>query len=924
MNTRFLGAGAGAAILLAATVVGSSALAAPADLPEIPYEYYELDNGLGVILHEDRSTPIVGVNIWYHVGSKNEKVRRTGFAHLFEHMMVQGSKHQDGEYISAVQGLGGQVNGSTNEDRTNYWEVVPAGELERVLLLEADRMGWLLEAMTQEKLDNQKMVVRNERRESEGEPYAAFWLDFNRNFYPKGHPYDHSVIGEHEDLEAATLDDVKDFFRQYYTPNNATLCIAGDFDPAAVKTWVAKYFGEIPPGPPVAEVAGWIPTLSQEMRYRYEDRVELPRISFAWHTPAMFAPGDAQMNLAAKVLGQGRTSRLYRRLVHEEKLAQSVFANQMSQQISSAFLVDVTLKPGASMQRVEDVVNEEIAAFASRGPTRDELARAKSDFEAGFIKRAQRIGSWGGKNDLLNRYNHYAGNPGYFRTEYEAAMAPSEEAVRAEFARWIGPGRMVMEFHPYGEPAPGEAMASLDRTKLPAAAKAADLAIPAVARKTLPSGATLAVLEQRELPIVRVDLLFKSGNAADPPGASGLCDMAAAMLLEGTKKRDKFAFEAELETMGTELYYVTQRDGTTFSMTAIKKHLDRSLALLAEALTEASFPAGEFADEKDNRLVDIRREGEDPYLVSAKATRRVMYGEGHPYALIGTGTVESMTAMRVDDAREFARTHFTPGNATVIAVGDIDVADLEKRFTKAFAKWEGAAPPAVPMPAPAARTARTVYFVDKPGDTQSTISIAQMGLSRSDPNWEKLVVANHVFGGFFSSRLNLNLREDKGYSYGVRSTNSSVRGPAVFTMGGRVQADKTAESVTEFLREMEEIRGKRPITPKEFAFSKNNLLQTYAAEFETVGQLAGALSTQAMYGLPDDDFVTYPKRLDAVDLAAANATAKELFHPDKLAIIVVGDLEKIEGAVKKLNLGPVVYLDAEGNEKSPRTELSSR
>lgn len=910
------------AFAFAAVFANTAVFAGTTDLPEIKYEMMTLDNGLEVILHEDHSTPIVGVNIWYHVGSKNEKVRRTGFAHLFEHMMFQGSKHQDGEFISAIQGIGGQVNGSTNEDRTNYWEVVPAGELEKAILLEADRMGWLLDAMTQEKLDNQKMVVRNERREGEGEPYAAFWLEFNNNFYPKGHPYDHSVIGEHEDLEAATLEDVKEFFRQYYTPNNATLSIAGDFDPAQAKAFVKKYFEAIPPGPPVAEVRGWIPTMDQEKRVRYEDRVELGRIVWSWHTPSRFQAGDSELSLAAKILGQGRTSRLYRRLVHEEKLAQSVFASQMSQQISSAFMVDVTLKPEASMARVEEIVKEEIAKFTTSGPTREELQRAKDAYEAEFITGVQRIGSWGGKNDRLNLYNHYTGTPDYFHKEYDSYMTPTAETIRGTFAKWIGPGRMVVEFHPYGEPK-AVASAEVDRGKLPAQAKAADLQIPTVARKKSASGAMLGVLEHRELPLVRMELVFNSGNAADPRGKSGLADVAAGMLLEGTKKRDKFAFEAALESMGTELYYRTERDGTVFSMTALKKHLDASLALLAEAILEPAFPASEFQDDKQTRLVDIAREDEEPFAIISKATRKVMYGNDHPYALLGTGTAESMKSLTLDDARTFAKTHFTPGNATVLAVGDIDLADLEKRFTKAFVRWEGGAPTATGLPQPPARTSRTVYLIDKPGDTQSTINIAQASISRNDPAWEKMIVANHVFGGFFSSRLNLNLREDKGYTYGVRSQVGPAKGPALYSMGGRVQADATDKSIVEFLKEFEEIRAKRPISPAEFDFSKRNLLQSYAAEFETVGQLANALSTQALYGLPDDNLVTYPKRLESVDLATANATAKELFHPEELAIIVVGDLKKIEGPVKKLNLGPVVYLDSEGNPMSGGTQLSN-
>jgi zinc protease len=501
-------------------------------------------------------------------------------------------------------------------------------------------------------------------------------------------------------------------------------------------------------------------------------------------------------------------------------------------------------------------------------------------------------------------------------------MKPGEQAVRGVFNEWIGTGRMVVEVHPFEDYAAAET-ATFDRTKFPKGGKEPEFTVPALQKNSLPSGLRLAVMEQRELPLVRVDLVFRSGGAADPPGKSGLCDVSAGMLLDGTKKRDKFAFEAALETMGTEIWYECGTDGTTFSMNALKKHLDKSLALFAEALMEPAFNPAEFEDDKERRLLDLARESEDPYTLTAKVTRRVIFGPDHPYSNFTTGTVSSVRSINLEEARDFAERHFTPANATMIAVGDIDLADFEKRVQKAFGRWEGDAPAVATARDPAARSSRTVYLVDKPGDTQSTIAIAHTGMARNNPDWEKLFVANHAFGGFFSSRLNLNLREDKGYSYGVRSNTSPARAASFYSMGGRVQTDATAPSVVEFLKEYEQVVGKRPLTREEIEFSKASITKGYSRDFETIGQLAGALSNQLIYGLPDDQLVQYPKKISAVDVKSANETAKRYFHPGNVAIIVVGDLEKIEGPVRKLNLGPVVYLDWEGKETTRGTEFSA-
>jgi zinc protease len=914
-------------ILTAALAVGIGGwLALPSgafELPEIPHEFYRLDNGLEVILHEDHSTPIVGVNVWYHVGSKNERVRRSGFAHLFEHMMFQGSEHQDAEYFGPLQSIGGTLNGSTNEDRTNYWEIVPSNHLERALLMEADRMGWLLPAMTQEKFENQQDVVRNERRQGEGRPYSSFWLNFNENLYPKGHPYDHSVIGIHEDLEAATLEDVKDFFRQYYTPNNATLSIAGDFDSNQVKEWIASYFGEIPAGPPVEEVAVWIPELPNEKRIKSQERVQLTRLHYAWHTPPYYAEGDADMDLAAKILGQGRTSRLYKRLVHEEKLAQDVNMFQSSGQISSALIAMITLRPDADPALVESIFDEELAKFAKSGPTGDELQRVKNAFEAEFIKGVQRIGSWGGKNDRLNRYNHYLGTPDYFRQDYERYMTRTGDTVQEHFQRWIGPGRMVVEISPLGE-LQAMAAADVDRTQLPEGGPTPPFEVPAIEHKALDNGLALAVMKQAELPLVRMNLVFKSGTGADPGDLEGLADLAAAMHLEGTESMTKFEFENELEKLGTDLDFSTGDDQTVFYVQCLTKHLDASLDLLASAILKPAFPESEFVDQKERRTNNIRREKDDPMTTRSKVTRRIVYGDGHPYSRRGTGTEKTMEAIALSDAQEFSRKHFTPGNATLVAVGDVDLEDLAVRVNRAFGEWTGSAPAATAIAAPPSRAGVEVYLVNKPGDPQSTISIAHPGMERSNPDWEKLFVANRVLGGFFSSRLNLNLREDKGYSYGVRSGTWEFAGPGVFVMGGRVQTEVTAPALTEFMNELKGVTGERPITQDELDFAKNSILLGYTREFETIAQLADAVTEQIVYGLPDDQLARYPEKIETVDASVANQTASGYFRPDQVAIIVIGDLEKIEKSIRELDLGPVHYLDADGMPTDGTMEYSSR
>lgn len=883
---------------------------ANAETLRIEHEKYTLANGLEVILHEDHSTPIVAVDVWYHVGSKNERPGRSGFAHLFEHMMFQGSEHQDGEFFGPLQEIGGALNGSTNTDRTNYWEVVPSNHLERAILLEADRMGWLLPAMTLEKLDNQRDVVRNERRQGEGNPYSVVYMNMNREMYPKGHPYDHSVIGEHEDLEAASLEDVQDFFRTYYVPNNATLSIAGDFDSAQTKAWVEQYFGEISPGPPVVETQRWIPEIDGEKRVRMEDRVQLRRIVWCWFTPPAYEPGTAEMSLAAGILGQGKSSRLYKRLVHETALAQEVSASHDEQEIVSEFSVVVTLSEDANQAEVEKIVQEELDRFTKSGPTADELERSHTAEEARFLRGIQQVGSWGGKSDLLNRYNHYLGTPDYLAQDMARFQNATVASVRETFARWIGPDRFVFEVHPLGT-LEAMAAADVDRNTLPDGGPNPTFRIPAVEESQLENGLRVMTLEQTELPLVEVRLVIGAGKSADPLSQSGLADLAAGMLTEGAGDLDASAFSDRLDKLGAEFNVWTQPDYTTLSLTALTKNLDESMALLADALLRPTVAPEQLERVVDRRIVDVEREGESPWAVSGKASRKVVFGESHPYRL--SPTTESLGSITDQDVKEFIGNHYTPQHATLIVVGDIGAEDASRLAQRHLGAWKGSEATPIAFPTVETTPGRAVYLIDKPGDSQSTIAIVHPGPARGSEDWTRLDVTNRALGGMFVSRINLNLREDKGYSYGVRSSFSDNREAGMFSMGGRVQTEVTAPALVELINELDGIHGKRPLTEAELRFSKDSIIRGYPMAFETIGGLANAFANYVGLGVPLEDLVERPALIEAVSLESANGAGRDLFHPEDAKIVIVGDLAKIEESIRKLDLGPIYHLDREGN-----------
>lgn len=884
-------------------------LAVPAiaqEVPELEFEKYTLPNGLQVILHEDHTIPMAAVNVWYHVGSKNEKPGRTGFAHLFEHMMFQGSEHHDTDYFMPLQKIGAQVNGSTNKDRTNYWENVPSDQLKMALYMEADRMGFLLPAMTQEKLDNQRDVVKNEKRQGENQPYAKSREILLELMYPEGHPYRWTVIGSMADLSAASKDDVSDFFRLYYAPNNASLCVAGDFDPAEVKVWIEEYFGTIPPGQPVDRLTAWAPVMESERRALAEDTVELPRLYMQWHSPGWYQPGDAEFDLLSDILGAGKTSRLYKTLVYDLQIAQDVRVSQSSRELSGVFGITATAAPGHELPELEKVIDQELTKLLKSGVTSKEVDLARTRFEAGFVRGLQRIGGFGGVADRLNRYNVYTGNPGYLDQDLERYQVATAKSVNEWTRRYIAlDRRAVLYIVPQGNL--GEADVAVDRTELPGSTGEMAFNPPTIRTATLDNGLQLYLVEKPELPLVEVRLNIMRGWASDPVGKPGTAALTADLLDEGAGIMDALEISGKIEALGADLRTGSFFDGSFVSLNVLTSQLEPGLALMSQVALDPTFPEAEFERIRQNYLGRQKQESRQPRQQALKEFQQRIFGEGHPYAqpFSGSGTPQSLAALDRADLVAFHETYFKPGNAAVVVVGDLNLDQAVAAVDKAFGKWAAGTSPAPAVPEFVPYDGPRVIVIDKPGAEQSYIVGGYAAMSRRDPDFLAFEVANTAFGGQFASRINLNLREDKGYTYGVRSRMISFRDGGMFMITAPVETPATEPAIAELIMEMTDIRGPRPLSAEELIDSRNRLVMGFPQEFQTYGAVAAGLSDILLNDLDLDEWLTFDNRVGALDAAALAATIAEQIDPGRVVWVIVGDWAVIGDDLQKLDLGEI-------------------
>jgi zinc protease len=932
--SRCIGFASGLLLAVSACVVPvpQSGTATPAaDIPKIAFEKYTLPNGLEVILSQDRRLPMVAVNLWYHVGPANEDRGRTGFAHLFEHMMFQRTKHVPSDaHFRLLEAAGASdINGTTDFDRTNYFQTLPANELELALWLESDRMGYLLDVVDQASLTNQQDVVRNERRQSvENRPYGMVEEELFHQLFPEGHPYYASVIGSHADIQAVKLEDVRNFFKTYYAPNNASLAIVGDIDIAATKALVEKYFGPLQRGPAVPKIEAVTPPITAERRAVVPDRVELPKVILAWITSPIFQQGDADADIAAHVLGGGKSSRLYKKLVYELEIAQDVSVQQYSLVLGSVFNIDVTARPGHTAEELEQAIDAELEKFRAEGPTPEEVERARNTIETNIVGRLETLGGFGGVADRLNLYNHYLGTPDYLQQDIARYRGVNVGSVKAFAAAQLARDKRVVVYGvpgtpdfgpevpvpPVAESEGGTESINADeewRHEPPKAGSVRALQlVPPVSFK-LDNGLTVILNERDNVPIVAAALVVRTGSDANPIDMPGLANFTADMLDEGTATRSALQLADEVAQIGASLESGSSMDATRVQVRSLRRNAAAAMDILADVVLNPSFPAEEIERQRGQRLAELVQHREDPRAIVEKAMAAALYGTGHPYGFVELGTEASNQAMTRDNLVSFWKRNFVPNNAALVVAGAINADDLRALAEKSFGAWAPGTPATPAIGAPG-MTGAKVVMVDKPGAAQTTLRVATIGVPRSTPDYPALEVMNSALGGLFSSRINLNLREDKGYTYGAGSVFRYRRSAGPFLIGAAVRTDVTGPSVTEMFREIERMVASPPVGD-ELLLARDSLVRSLPGLFETSSQVVSSFAGIYVYDLGLDYFTKYPVEVGSVSAEAVRDVAQRYLVPGKMIVVAVGDREKIEPQLQDLKLGAIELRDADGN-----------
>ncbi len=934
------GKSAVAALVTGCMALSAAAATAPLKVPDLKYEKYTLPNGLEVILREDHRLPLVAVDLWYHVGPANERPGRTGFAHLFEHMMFEGSEHVgEKAHFRYLEGAGAtDINGTTSYDRTNYFETVPSNQLDLALWLESDRMGFLLETLDRAKLTNQRDVVRNELRQDEGQPYDVADEAVGHLLFPKTHPYYGNVIGSHADVEAARLNDVREFFHEYYTPNNASIAIVGDFNTAQLKAEIAKYFGPIPRGPAVAPVHVVTPPITQERVETVTDTVQLPRLSLGWLTPAAFTPGDRASEMFVDILGGGKISRLYQRLVYKDQVAQSVSCSVEQVMITSMAQCDIIARPGVKLEDIQTRVDEEIARLRKDGPTQAELDRARNKTLTGMIEGLQRLGGFGGVADMMDRYNQYEHNPGYLPRDVAGYEALTTASIQKAGMQYFGnnqrvvvkcvPGKKVTDdvprspadtdLHTVVTPpySPAFEAAQAWRKEAPRPGPESKLHLPSSESFTLSNGLKVYLIQEHELPVLSANLVTRAGGEDNPIDQPGLASFTASMLTQGTKSRSATELADDVAQIGASIGSAAGMDSAGVSIDALTNNTDPALQILSDVALHPAFADAEVERVRKQRMIAILQESDSPVASMLRVGSRLLYGD-QPYGFRPVGTLASVKATTQSQIAAFWAAHYAPQDSALVLAGDLTPAAARALAEKYFGSWTNPGVSSQPVKLPPAPTApaRKVVIVDKPGAPQTALFALGLGVRRNTEDHAAIVEMNSVLGGLFSSRINMNLREQHGYTYGAFSGFFFNREGGPFYAGAQVRTDVTGPAATQLFAELSRIQTDPP-SAKELQLAKDNALRSLPGSFETVGSESGLMSELFVYNLPQDYFATLPARYAAVTSADVAKAAQEYIHPDHLIVLAVGDRAKIEPQLQKANLGPIELRDTSGNPVS--------
>ncbi|MGI0117514.1 M16 family metallopeptidase [Zooshikella sp. RANM57] len=884
-------------------------------LPQLEYEKFTLPNGLTVIVHEDRKAPVVAVNLWYKVGSKDEKLGKTGFAHLFEHLMFQGSEHYKGEFFEPFEKAGATMqNGTTNSDRTNYFETVPTNALDMALWMESDRMGHFLGSISQAKLDEQRGVVQNEKRQGDNSPYGKMWDLLFTASYPEGHPYSWDTIGSMEDLNAASLDDVKTWFKRYYGPSNAVLVLAGDIDVATAKAKVSQYFGDIPAGPPLVKPEQWVAKLKETKRYTIQDRVPQSRVAMVWNIPARDTDTERQLDLVATLLGGGKQSPLYQRLVQKEQLASSVTVFSYARLLGGQFAIIADAKPGVDTQQIESVIQEELDKIKQQIPAKHDIQRVINSEVAGFIENTERVGGFGGISDVLAENEFYTQNPTtyYDRLHYQATLEP--EVLQKAARQWLGKGKLVVTVTPF--PEYKHAKVGADRAKLPKVGDIKPVQLPDFKTFTLANGIQVSLAQRPGTPVLSMAWLFDAGLAAEQGLPSGIADLTLSMMREGTEHRSVIALENELDELGASFYSYTDIDTSVFQLSAIRDQFEPSLAVAVDVLQNPAFNQEDFKRKQSNWLDRIAQEKAEPHSMAMRILPELLYGKQHPYSTPWTASGREDDIKKVTPAqlKQFHQTWIRPDNSRLVVVGDISEAELKTTLERQFANWQKPEHvlPQKQIPQVQPTKQRKLYLVDKPDADQSVIYIGQL-MSINDKSEIPLRIMNDIFGGQFSARLNTNLREDKHWSYGAYSYLQEAEGQSPLMMVTSVQTDKTIPALKEIQKEIKGYLGKKPATQSELDKIKQNWLRSRAGELQTNDAVLSLMVGQIQKDKPLDELHQYDQQVQRVPLKAVQQVTQQYLHPQEMIWVVVGDLNKMKGQWQKLGFDEVETLDPKKN-----------
>jgi zinc protease len=925
--------------LLFLLVIMTSCQKKSGDELSLPFEKYKLDNGLDVILHEDKSDPIVSVAIYYHVGSNREVPGRTGFAHLFEHMMFQQSENvPEDQYFRLIQSAGGTLNGSTNQDRTNYYETVPKNALEMVLWMESDRMGYLSNTITKQAFAVQQNVVQNEKRQNyDNRPYGHSSTVMARAMYPAGHPYSWTTIGEIEDLFNATVDDVKEFHGRFYVPNNATLSIAGDFDPVQVKELVQKYFGEIPAGPAIEKLVPIPVTLAETKKLFHEDNfANAAQYTMAFPTPERYSKDSYSLQVLAELLGGGKKSPMYGVLVKEKKLTSNVGVYDMAQELGGLFRISVTANPGVPLAEVENGINEAFARFETEGFTEKDLERIKAGQETGFYNM---ISSVSGKSFRLAEYDIFAGDPGFYKQDMESMMAVTAADVMDVYDRYIkGKNYVATSFVPKGKVdlaaegsvnagiveeniltatevkiEAGEAEeitktpASFDRSIQPPLGPEVSVTVPPVWTSSLENGMEIYGIIHNEVPLVQYNIVIEGGHMLDDITAPGIANMVAVMLNEGTETMTPEELEEAIEMLGAMIRVSASDEDITVSVNTLARNFEKTLAIVEEMLLKPRWDSLSFELSKTRILNGIRRNAIDPTYLGSQALSKLVLGTDNIYSTDVMGTMESVSAMTVDQLKAFYEKNFSPSVTSFLVVGSVDQPRVEKALVSLNTGW---ASKEVIMPEftfPQGPEKSAVYFVNVPGAKQSNIYIGCLAIPRGNPDFNAASVANYKLGGSFNGYVNLVLREEKGFTYGARTSISGQSNVGTFTASSAVRSTATLESAEIFRDLMASYRA--GVSQSDVDFTRDALLKGNALRFETQRALLGMLNNIARYGLPVDYISKEENYVRNLTVDEVNAQVQKYIDPMKMYYVVAGDAATQMKELKKLGFGDPILLN---------------